>query len=1046
MPFAFSLTAIFLLPLGPALAVAQTPIFPVTTFQTLSEYDSGPFALAYLTPDKKPDLVYWAVPAYNVAPELYVLLDIGNSSSTPSTISINGCTMGSGTPAIGDVDQDGNQDLVVPCQGYLAVLLGNGDGTFKAPTFYAGNFEGSPILVDLNGDKYPDIVTTTTGTSTSSVTVLLNGGSGSPGGFASPVNYPVPAGTGISAIQVGDFNGDGKPDVFAGSGTSAQLFLGNGDGTVQAAQSVPLPGTSVGGTPAINFAAGDFNQDGITDIAYILETNGSSDQPTSVQILLGSSSGVFTQGATIPFGPGFVNLTSAVLTSSGTTDLILTGYDDNNTVILHGDGKGNFAISGGYAAVGVPLVADVNGDGIPDLLLIGNAPGNVVTLLGNGNGTFQGVPSAAINDTQIYGTSSPTGVVAADFNNDGIEDVANIAPQGSQSVISVDLGRGDGTFAPVDATTPNLGSFLVAGDFNHDGKMDLVSIAAGTSTTDAQLYFYAGNGNGTFQPAGPAVDLGSGVTGAVEAVTGDFNGDGKLDLIVAYGVISKGLDPLGLVFIPGNGDGAFGTPVSLSQSPSGLTGPLFAADLNQDGKLDLVWQNGLDNAVFLGNGDGTFKQIQLNLSLPNGETILAVADLNGDGIPDLAVEGQQSGGGDYYLNLYAGIGDGTFQTTPFSTLPLPVIFATPSLAVGDINGDGNPDLAVYNSNATYSSQVSVFYGDGKGDFTVDPNIYFAGYTQTPGQVFLTRLNNQAPALPGDNTLDALVFTGTSLTALLNQTNPTPTAPSPIATSVSLQASSTSASENASITLTATVVGLTPTSTVTFSANGSSLGTGTLSGGVATLMASFASAGTYAVTANYAGDSNNAASVSSSVSITVAAPDFSIASSPTSATITAGQSTIFTLTLTPAGGYTGTVSLACGTMPSQATCTFNPTSLTPTSATAVTSTLTIATTGPSSSANTQFHNRPSPWLPTGALTLAGLLGIAFSPRRLRKWASRMSAIAVLSLFAALCISGCGSGSKGNQQTGTPPGTYSIVVTVADSAGGPQHNISLNVIVQ
>ena len=144
---------------------------------------------------------------------------------------------------------------------------------------------------------------------------------------------------------------------------------------------------------------------------------------------------------------------------------------------------------------------------------------------------------------------------------------------------------------------------------------------------------------------------------------------------------------------------------------------LIAGDLNNDKKLDFIW----GNAVFLGNGDGTFKQIPLNPASPSA-SVIALADLNGDGILDAVYSPGTS--------IYAGNGDGTFQTTPFYTVPLPctggVCTSVDSFALGDVNGDGNPDLLLVESVSSSSPSLVLYLGDGHGNFTQDPNNYFVG--------------------------------------------------------------------------------------------------------------------------------------------------------------------------------------------------------------------------------------------------------------------------------------------------------------------------------
>ena len=158
----------------------------------------------------------------------------------------------------------------------------------------------------------------------------------------------------------------------------------------------------------------------------------------------------------------------------------------------------------------------------------------------------------------------------------------------------------------------------------------------------------------------------------------------------------------------------------------------------------------------------------------------------------------------------------------------------------------------------------------------------------------------------------------------------------------LQASPSAGNVNGQITLKASVTGDSPTGSVSFAAGTTSLGTATLTNGVATLQTSFAAAGSYTVTATYKGDQNNSASTSSGVTIVIAAPDFTIAATPASGSITPGQTATFTFTVSPVGGYAGTVKFSCGTLPSQAACSFTPASVTPSGGSPVSSTLTVTT--------------------------------------------------------------------------------------------------------
>jgi hypothetical protein len=272
-----------------------------------------------------------------------------------------------------------------------------------------------------------------------------------------------------------------------------------------------------------------------------------------------------------------------------------------------------------------------------------------------------------------------------------------------------------------------------------------------------------------------------------------------------------------------------------------------------------------------------------------------------------------------------------------------------------------------------------------------------------------------------------------------------------ASTTTLQASPTTGDVNAQITLKASVTGDNPTGKVSFTAGSTSLGTATVTSGVATLQTSFAAAGSYPVTAAYAGDQNNAASTSSAVTITIAAPDFTIAATPTSASVTPGQTATFTFKVSPVAGYSGTVKFSCGTLPSMVTCAFSPSSVAPSGGSPVSSTLTVTTASTTAMLNMERRSSPSlpPWIPASGLALAGAMGLAFAPKRIRRWNRRLRLLSWLLLLGSLSVSVLGCGGGGNStpsNPGTPAGSYTISVNASDSTGGPQHAVSIALAVQ
>jgi Pro-kumamolisin, activation domain/Bacterial Ig-like domain (group 3)/Abnormal spindle-like microcephaly-assoc'd, ASPM-SPD-2-Hydin len=272
---------------------------------------------------------------------------------------------------------------------------------------------------------------------------------------------------------------------------------------------------------------------------------------------------------------------------------------------------------------------------------------------------------------------------------------------------------------------------------------------------------------------------------------------------------------------------------------------------------------------------------------------------------------------------------------------------------------------------------------------------------------------------------------------------TGTAPALTPTTTTLTSSVISTVTGASVNLTATVTpaGVPLTGIVTFYNGTTSLGTGTLSsGGVATLATSFSAAGTFNITATYGGSSAAAASTSSVLTLNVVTTGVFVSISPANLTITRGNSGMLTLTIAPAGGYTGTVAFSCGSLPQNLTCTFAPSSITLTStSTATTDTLTINTMAASSAMSPlQSFGGSAGILAAATLWAPGSLAALFAfgrRKRLSVSAQRlwMMAMLCLGLGSAAMLGGCGSSPK---STTTAAGSYTIPITLSLSGGSVQ----------
>jgi hypothetical protein len=333
--------------------------------------------------------------------------------------------------------------------------------------------------------------------------------------------------------------------------------------------------------------------------------------------------------------------------------------------VVHGFARPRIVQASGGPAQSA--IADLNGDGFADVATA-NADffaSSMGVFLGNGDGTFQPVVTYP---TGVF----TSGIVIADFNQDGIPDIATMSQgSGNDGDVSVFLGNGDGTFqSPI---VNNLGIFpvaIVAGDFDRDGALDIASI----DYFAAKVYISLGNADGTFKPAVPYS-----VGGAPYSIaSADFNNDTFVDLAVVND------DDSTVSVLLGNGDGTFQTQRIF---PTGFQVEFVATgDLNADGNPDMVVANYADSTagVLLGNGDGTF-QPQVPYLVGGYASGLAIADLDGDGALDIAVSCNVPAHADVLYNR----GDGTFRAAQEFEVTARTSF---QLSVGDLNGDGAPDI------------------------------------------------------------------------------------------------------------------------------------------------------------------------------------------------------------------------------------------------------------------------------------------------------------------------------------------------------------------
>jgi FG-GAP-like repeat/Abnormal spindle-like microcephaly-assoc'd, ASPM-SPD-2-Hydin len=847
-------------------------------------------------------------------------------------------------------------------------------------------------------------------------------------GFTLKVN-----GTGFVSGSVVDWNGSPLTTTFV---SSSQLTA-----------AVPAGKIATAGTATITVSSPG---DGLSNVQYLAITNTASTltfttiNPNSVATNVEQSVPVFATGD---------------FNGDGKLDLAVPQSTGSSVSILLGNGDGTFAPAVSYAVGSSPdfvVAADFNGDGKLDLATGNSGDGTVSILLGNDDGTFQSAKSVSLG----FGAASSSDMFLAvgDFNGDGKLDLA-VAYQNNFDVIAIVLGNGDGSFqAPVTYNTGaplGNGPFGVAvGDFNGDGKLDLaISLGVfgfgGTHVVFQGGAILLGNGDGTFQ-APTSLGLGVATSGIA---TADFNGDGKLDLVVLYE---------DAIILLGNGDGTFQNfQTEVYDVPEGTNNEMVIGDVNAAGKLDLAFSssNPAQISVDLGNGDGTFQNpLYFNAAVPNGA--IAGGDFNGDGKLDFAL-----------TNLLSA--DSTVTTT---TVVLQGAF--PSLS-------GSPNPLVFLAQAvgtTSSTQAITLTNSGLVPTTIS-SVGLAG--ANPGQ--FSQSNNCIVTLaPGATCQVSLTFAPTqqgSPTAVVSVTDdapgspqaisvqgsvvvPPPPPPPPPAPIVSSSPSTITfpgqyvGTSGLPQTVTVTNTGSAPLSITGATAspadfgvlsncsNAVAVGSSCTIGVFFDPTAGGTRTGTLKITDN-AGDSPQ------SVTLTGSGLDFSMTPGSSSATVSAGQTASYSIAVAPAGGFAASVALSCTGGPAGSACAVSPSTIALSGAAAQTAMVTVTTAAhgwvlPFEGGwpkDTRYRQTPR-LLALATTFLLMVVASLFWRRQERLLLVRMAAFAAL-VTLGLTLTSCGGGS-GSSGGGTNPqaGTYTINVTGNFTTGSTTltHTAKLTLVVQ
>lgn len=614
----------------------------------------------------------------------------------------------------------------------------------------------------------------------------------------------------------------------------------------------------------------------------------------------------------------------------------------------------------------------------------------------------------------VTGFQHLDGMAVADFNGDGKSDIA--VTDNSAKRVFIYLNDGNGSFGSPKAMDLNMTALgpgqIIAGDFNEDGKQDLIIGTVAGPQSDLLLL---GNGDGTFTQQSDIPNSGGFLCG----IAVDVNGDHHLDLIL-------GENP-GVAVLLGDGHGGF---QSGSISGSTVFSPsvgVAVGDFNKDGKLDFAATLPLNSAgvnIYLGNGDGTFtlsSTISGNAWGSSTAGSVAVADFDGDGNQDLLVGviaapivilGSGDGRFDASKKYFLATGGTPVNQNPYSDF----------VAVADMDGDQKPDAVITDDSSETINVVLNANVNALRSKTIYSNTDIDFYASTDQGINKTSIAD----LNGDGLPDIVL--GSNVTqniSIFLSIKPKAVVTAALTSSANPQLVGTSVSFTAKITGT---TGTIPTGTISLLDDTNLLGQQTLDGNAqATFSLSNLSAGQHSLTISYSGDNNFLPATSSALTESIA--DFQIGLPTTSQTVAAGGTATYSLAITPTSGLTGSISITCSQLPSLATC--DPVTV-PVTGQPATAILTVHTTAPVTS-----HIRST--IRAASLSLFAIAFTALLPLKKRKPIQLFVTVVALGLLGS--VAGC-SGASTNSTTnppttttpGTPQGTTQFTITSSLTLGG------------
>jgi hypothetical protein len=610
---------------------------------------------------------------------------------------------------------------------YIATLFGDGSGKFAAPVITVNwGFYGSAWNIssgDVNNDGLPDIVITGPALDNSQVYINAGDGTFKAGqilGESGPFNAVVDT-------RLADLNEDGCLDAaIADLNGYVWILYGDCSGNFTFSHYVQMGDSN----SAIRLfdVNGDGHLDLVTAAIAAIDPLYGDLAGNTLSVALGDGHGNFTLGRDYVGRGQSYSLAIADFNEDGKPDVVTPGIDTDTSTVYINNGSGDFGFpEGGFvglpgvgvlnAPVSPPYFADLNSDGKPDVFLLDegyNGEYFSAVMLNDGTGRFSG---PVVTDLGISILADWLGdFKLGDFRKTGHLDMVGIglngAYSGSSNFIFFMPGNGDGTFgSSTMVPIPGGDGEMAIGDFNGDGKLDFVAVSSGGGGSNKQVMTFLGNGDGTFR-AGASLAFSDAAADITRVFAGDFNRDGKLDVLV-YDTGNGYWTTSSYVWeFLGNGDGTFQPGQQLFSAFQ----PMTLADLNGDHWPDIVrydffWPDGQTEnwgpakfTNYLNQANGGFSQSSsyapyagvprvltpyLQMGDPTATSI--VSDLNGDGIPDeIAFQNVSPSNYALYAQVLMGLGDATFTPT-YDYFPFYKDYGYPKYS-HNLDGNGSSDL------------------------------------------------------------------------------------------------------------------------------------------------------------------------------------------------------------------------------------------------------------------------------------------------------------------------------------------------------------------